>query len=71
LRWRRSGSTAFSFGPARGIHHRSILKSRFRSFLQGRRVVCLDIPDRYELIAPELVALLMARVARYLPERLA
>lgn len=47
---------------------RSALKTKFRRFLRDKRVVCLDIPDRYELMDPELVALLTARVSRHWPE---
>ncbi len=52
-----------------GRRQRSALKTKFLRFLRDKRVVCLDIPDRYELMDPELVALLTARVVRHLPER--
>lgn len=45
---------------------RSKLQRKFRAQLRGKRVVCLDIPDDYEYMAPELVALLLARVPRHL-----
>ncbi|MGO1002884.1 low molecular weight protein tyrosine phosphatase family protein [Lysobacter sp. CA196] len=45
---------------------RSKLQHKFRAQLRGKRVVCLDIPDEYEYMAPELVALLQARVPRHL-----
>ncbi|ALN65038.1 protein-tyrosine-phosphatase [Lysobacter antibioticus] len=45
---------------------RSKLQRKFRAQLRGKRVVCLDIPDDYEYMAPELVALLQARVPRHL-----
>lgn len=45
---------------------RSKLQRKFRAQLRGKRVVCLDIPDEYEYMAPELVALLRARVPRHL-----
>ena len=45
---------------------RSKLQRKFRAQLRGKRVVCLDIPDEYEYMAPELVALLQARVPRHL-----
>ncbi|MGJ7903735.1 low molecular weight protein tyrosine phosphatase family protein [Lysobacter sp. 1R34A] len=45
---------------------RSKLQRKFRAQLRGKRVVCLDIPDEYEYMAPELVALLLARVPRHL-----
>ncbi|WP_338764526.1 low molecular weight protein tyrosine phosphatase family protein [Massilia sp. METH4] len=46
--------------------HRNRLSSRFRSHLNGKRVVCLDIPDDYEYMDPALVRLLEARVGRFL-----
>ena len=48
--------------------HRSRLNARFGRHLQGTRVVCLDIPDDYAFMAPELVALLLRRVANHLPK---
>jgi len=41
--------------------HRRRLQARYRSRLKGKRVVCLDIPDRYDFMQPELVALLLKR----------
>lgn len=47
--------------------HRSKLQRRFRAALGGKRVICLDIPDEYEFMQPELVQLLELRVSRHLP----
>lgn len=47
--------------------HRNKLQKRFRSSLNGKRIVCLDIPDEYEFMDPGLIRLLEARLARYLP----
>jgi predicted protein tyrosine phosphatase len=47
--------------------HRSRLSKRFRADLRRARVVCLDIPDDYAFMDPELVKLLQARVPRHLP----
>jgi predicted protein tyrosine phosphatase len=47
--------------------HRSKLQTRFRAALNGKRVVCLDIPDDYAFMDPGLIRLLEARLARYLP----
>lgn len=41
--------------------HRRKLSSGFGHLLKGKRVVCLDIRDDYELMQPELVALLKAK----------
>lgn len=46
---------------------RNKLAKKFRATLGGKRVVCLDIPDEYDLMDPALVALLEAKVPRYLP----
>ena len=47
--------------------HRTKLQKRFRRWLDGQRVICLDIPDDYQFMQPELIDLLEARMARYLP----
>lgn len=46
--------------------HRSKLQKKFKASLKKARVICLDIPDDYESMAPELVRLLEVRVTRYL-----
>ena len=45
--------------------HRSRLKRAFPRQLAGKRVFCLDIPDNYDFMQPELVALLEKRMAPY------
>ena len=45
--------------------HRARLSKRFKPYLKAR-VVCLDIPDNYGFMQPELVQLLHARVDRRL-----
>ena len=47
--------------------HRSRLTGRFQASLHDKRVICLEIPDDYEFMDPELVGLLEARVPRHLP----
>jgi predicted protein tyrosine phosphatase len=46
--------------------HRAKLKQRFKASLDGKRIVCLDVPDRYEFMQPELVALLQQKVGQHL-----
>jgi predicted protein tyrosine phosphatase len=46
--------------------HRAKLAAKFARALGARRVVCLDIPDDYDYMAPALVELLRARVPRHL-----
>ena len=47
--------------------HRSKLSAKFKPHLGSARVVCLDIPDDYEYMDPDLIKLLKAKVTRYLP----
>jgi predicted protein tyrosine phosphatase len=46
--------------------HRETLKKRFRQALGDKPVVVLGIPDEYEFMQPELVALLKERVPQFL-----
>lgn len=46
--------------------HLTKLRSRFRKYLGGKRVICLGIPDDYDYMDPALVRLLEAKVGRYL-----
>src|SRR5262249_28854708 len=41
--------------------HRAKLRRKFREHLNGKRVICLDIPDEYDFMQPELVKLLEAK----------
>ncbi|MCW5623317.1 MAG: low molecular weight protein tyrosine phosphatase family protein [Burkholderiales bacterium] len=47
--------------------HRNKLTSRFRPHLANKRVICLNIPDDYEYMAPALVRLLERKVPQFLP----
>ena len=49
--------------------HRSKLQRRFRAALAGKRVICLDVPDNFAFMQPELVQLLEMKVSRHLPAR--
>ena len=46
--------------------HRNKLQKKFKTSLKRARVICLDIPDDYEFMDPELVLLLEVRAGRYL-----
>ena len=46
--------------------HRAKHQRRFRRELKSARVICLDIPDDYAFMQPELVALLEKRVTPHL-----
>jgi len=41
--------------------HREKLNARFRPALRNTRIVCLDIPDNFAFMDPELVRLLKAK----------
>ena len=42
--------------------HKSKLSKKFQKFLKGKKVICLDIPDEYEYMSPELVEILERKV---------
>lgn len=42
------------------------LRRRFAAHLKSKRVVALSVPDRYDYMAPALVALLEPQIARLL-----
>ena len=46
--------------------HRNKLGAKFKAHLRSQRVICLDIPDDYAYMDPQLVQLLKARVPKYL-----
>ncbi len=46
--------------------HRDKLSKRFKPYLSGKRVVCLNIPDDFEFMDPDLVSLLQTRVPPFL-----
>ncbi len=49
--------------------HKTRMAARFRAHLKDKRIVCLDIPDKYTFMDPALVRLLEAKVGPYLPRR--
>jgi predicted protein tyrosine phosphatase len=46
--------------------HRSKLSAQFKGSLNGQRIVCLNVPDRYAFMEPALVSLLTKRVPKFL-----
>ena len=62
LEW---ADTIFVMEPA----HRRKLSSKFRRYIKSQRVICLNIPDDYELMDERLVRLLMTLVPKHLPSR--
>lgn len=45
--------------------HKNKISKKFSELLKFKRLVCLDIPDNYEYMQPELIKLLEAKVPRY------
>jgi predicted protein tyrosine phosphatase len=45
--------------------HRNKLSTRYRALLNTKRLVCLEIPDHYACMQPELIQLLRAKVPKY------
>lgn len=50
---------------------RNIIHSRFKEIYQRKRIICLYIPDEYELMDPDLIALLEERVTPYIEQSFA
>ncbi|MEO4045109.1 hypothetical protein AAFN47_26240 [Hoeflea sp. CAU 1731] len=48
-----------------GNHHREKIRKKFKKALGTTPVVTLGIPDEYEFMQPELVALFKERLPRY------
>ena len=49
--------------------HRNKLSKKFRSSLNRKRIICLDILDEYEYMDPFLVKVLYAKVSPFLPRK--
>lgn len=47
--------------------HRNRLNRKFGDFLNGKRVVVLNIPDEYDYMDPSLINLLKLKCAPYIP----
>ncbi len=46
--------------------HRAKLRRRYGAWLKHARVICLDIPDDYDFMDPDLVRLLQRKVTPHL-----
>lgn len=47
--------------------HKAKLSAGHKEYLKGKRVVCLDIPDKFRYMDPVLVNLLESKVTPLLP----
>ena len=45
--------------------HRDKVTKKYNKILKNKRLACLDIPDIYECMQPELIRLLETKVPRY------
>src|SRR5690606_26245400 len=45
--------------------HQAKVSKKFKPLLKGKNLVCLDIPDNYDCMDPELVRLLEVLVAKH------
>ena len=45
--------------------HKNKVAKKYKDLLKGKKLACLDIPDNYERMQPELVRLLENKVPRY------
>jgi predicted protein tyrosine phosphatase len=48
--------------------HRNKLSRKFSEHVRGKRIICLDIPDDYDFMQPELVRLLEAKAGPFLKQ---
>jgi len=46
--------------------HKAKIQQRFRSSLNGKRIISLDIPDQFQYMDPALIALLEKRVSPHI-----
>jgi len=46
--------------------HRRKLQKKFGPLLRGKQLVCLDIPDKFRFMQPELVSLLQRKLGHLL-----
>ena len=46
--------------------HKQKLSHKFKPYLKNKRIICLDIPDEYDYMQPELVELLKKKVLPFL-----
>lgn len=46
--------------------HKAKLSKQFGADLRNKKIVCLDIPDKYAFMQPELIALLERKAGRFL-----
>jgi predicted protein tyrosine phosphatase len=48
--------------------HKEKVAANYQAQLLNTRVICLNIPDNYKFMQPELIKLLKLKVSRFLPQ---
>jgi predicted protein tyrosine phosphatase len=46
--------------------HKNKLVKKYKNFINGKRIICLDISDEYDYMDPKLISILKAKVERFL-----
>ena len=46
--------------------HRDKVSKKFRNLLKGKRLVCLDIPDKFDRMNPALIQMLEMKVSKHI-----
>jgi predicted protein tyrosine phosphatase len=46
--------------------HRNKLSNKLKAHLNHKKIICLDIPDEFEFMQPELIKLLEAKAGKFL-----
>jgi predicted protein tyrosine phosphatase len=46
--------------------HKNKLTKKYKEFINGKRIICLDISDEYDYMDPKLISILKAKVERFL-----
>ena len=49
--------------------HRNKVAKKFKELLKDKKIVCLDIPDNYERMDPDLVKILEDKVSQHVRSR--
>ncbi len=45
--------------------HRNKVSTKYKALIKDKRLICLDIPDNYDRMAPELIRILESKVSRH------
>ncbi|MBE0350931.1 low molecular weight protein tyrosine phosphatase family protein [Pseudoalteromonas lipolytica] len=45
--------------------HKNKVSNKYKELLKGKKLACLEIPDNYQRMQPELIKLLTSKVPRY------